>query len=350
MVKLNESLNNFKSEHIMRNILLIVIVILLSSHTNSIKAQTVFTNIEDIVSNESCFANERKTYDGFIEFTFNQMKSSFGRKANRLTIDILKNKVSNERYEQWKETYDCQLFSYLVDGTLVDGLYLNNTNVAVKDDTLKPLVIFNRGGNGSFGRLPILSMLGNAPIVDAGYVMLASQYRAKDEFGGSDLNDVLHLVTIGKALSNTDATDVHMVGVSRGGMMTYMAARQLKTLKTITVWAGPTNLEDFLSYRPEMERVYQGRIPNYSEQKTVELTKRSVMKWSKELSPNLPILILHGDADKAVDVIHATELAKQFEANNQPHKLLVYKGDNHGLRKNRKQAYIEIIAWMKKYK
>jgi len=334
----------------MRKTLLFTIAIMLSGHINSAQAQSVLASVEDIKSSESCFAHERKTYDGFIAFTFKQMKSSFGRKASRLTIDILKNKVSNERYQQWKEAYDCQLFSYLVDGTLVDGLYLNNTNVAVKDNTLKPLVIYNRGGNGSFGRLPILSMLGNAPIVDAGYVMLASQYRAKDEFGGSDLNDVLHLVTIGKELSNTDATDVHMMGVSRGGMMTYMAARQLKTLKTITAWAGPTNLEDFLSYRPEMERVYQGRIPNYSEQKTTELTKRSVMKWSKELSPNLPILILHGDADKAVDVIHATELAKQLEANNQPHKLLVYKGDNHGLRKNRKQAYMEIVNWMKKHK
>lgn len=331
----------------MRKILLLILTIGLSSQVNHANAQSALSNIDSVISSDSCFANERQTYDGFITYSVQQIKQAYGEKGKGFTSKTLKKKLSNERYEQLKTDYDCQLFSYLVDQTPVEAYYLaSKENKSVTDTQLKPLAIFNRGGNGNFGRLSIFTMLGNRSIVDAGYVMLASQYRKKDEFGGNDLKDVLQLVTIGKQLPNTKSEDVHMIGVSRGGMMTYMAARELQTLKSITVWAGPTDLEGFLPHRPEMERVYQARIPHYKENKSAELTKRSVMKWSKELPPTLPILILHGDADKRVNVIHATSIAKQLVENNQPHKLIVYKGDNHGLRKNRRQAYAEIINWM----
>jgi len=311
----------------------------------------MLSSIEGIISSEPCFANELNNYEGFIDYYIKEIKRNFGKKANKVTSELLKRKLTLSRFEDFKNNYDCQIISYLVDNTIVDGFYLNNKIAPLKStSTLKPLVIYNRGGNGDFGRLSIVTMLKNSSIADAGYVVLASQYRKKDEFGGRDLDDVLKLVNIGKKLPTVDSSSVHMFGASRGGMMTYMAARELKSLKSISVWAGPTDLEGLLPLRTEMERVYQARIPHYTKFKSIELAKRSVINWSKELSPTLPILILHGDADQRVDVKHATTLAKQFEANNQPHKLVVYENDGHSLRKNNKKAYQEIIEWMHKYK
>lgn len=331
----------------MKKIIFTTLLITLLSNSALAKEESMLSNINSIVSNQSCFAGERSNYEGFIKYSLKEIKRSFGRKVSRLTVDILKRRLSQSRFEDLRNSYDCQLFTYKVDNISVGGFYLNSkAKNTQKISPLKPLMIFNRGGNGDFGRITLLTMLRNTPIVDAGYVVMASQYRQEDEFGGKDLNDVLDLVTIGKSLPIVNSSSVHMMGVSRGGMMTYMAARKLKTLKSIIVWAGPTNLEGLLPLRPEMERVYQARIPNYKNQKSTELSKRSVINWSKELDPNLPILILHGDADKAVDVTHATTFAKQLEKNNQPHKLVVYENDDHGLRKNNKQAYNEIIQWM----
>jgi len=335
----------------MKNILLIILVIVLSGHINNAHAASAsalaLANIDDILLTESCFAKERNNYEGFIDYSVQHLKKTLGRKARKMTNDVLKKRLSKDRFIQLKANYDCQMFSYSVENVTVDAFYLASNVVSEKSNNAsKPLAIFNRGGNKHYGSLSVLSVLANRPIVDAGYVMLASQYRTNDEFGGKDLNDVLKLVTIGQQLPNVNPSNVHMVGVSRGGMMTYMAARKLKTLKSITVWAGPTDLEGFLSYRPAMERVYKARIPHYKTQKSALLAERSVMTWSHELPPKLPILILHGDADKAVNVIHATTIAKQLEKNNQPHKLVIYEGDNHGLRKNRRQAYQEIVQWM----
>ena len=331
----------------MEKILLIILTTAMFGHVNNVYAQSPLTDVDGIVSAESCFANERNTYDGFITYSVQHLKKTRGRKAKNMTNKLLEKRLTNKRFMQLKSNYDCQIFSYNVDNLTVDAFYLASKSAGENvNSALKPLAIFNRGGNKDYGSLSVLSVLGNHPIVDAGYVMLASQYRTNDEFGGKDLNDVMQLVTIGQKLPHVNPSNIHMIGVSRGGMMTYMAARKLKTLKSITVWAGPTNLEGFLSYRPSMERVYQARIPQYETQKSAQLAERSVMKWSHELPSKLPILILHGDADKAVNVIHATTIAKQLEENKQPHKLVIYKGDNHGLRKNRQQAYQEIIQWM----
>ena len=178
---------------------------------------------------------------------------------------------------------------------------------------------------------------------------MGSRYRQQDEFGGADLNDVLALVEIGAELPKTDQSKVNMMGVSRGGMMTYLAAKQLPNLKSIIVWAGQADLAKGLEIRPEMERVHKARIPNYKENKESELKQRSVMFWLDKLNPTLPILLLHGDADRAVHVSQSTRLASKLTDLNWPHKLVVYPNGNHGLSRHKKQAMNEVIGWLNQH-
>jgi dipeptidyl aminopeptidase/acylaminoacyl peptidase len=307
------------------------------------KEVTPFSQINNVMSSESCFAGERANHEGFITYNFQQFKAFFGRKAQRLTENVLHNRFTKEKYEQAKTLYDCTLITYKVGDVLVDGFYLNKKGVTKK----QPLLIHNRGGNGMFGRSPIISMLNKKNIIDAGFVVMGSQYREEDQFGGNDLNDVLALVEIGKQLPTVNSESVSMMGVSRGGMMTYMAARKLPELKSLIILAGPTDLARGLTIRPEMARVHQARIPNYKTNKEALLKERSVIHWAEELNPNTPILLLHGGKDVAVHVSHAQEMAKKLKSLNRPHELVIYPNDNHGLRKNKAAADDKVIAWLK---
>ncbi|MEW6992595.1 alpha/beta hydrolase family protein [Colwelliaceae bacterium 6441] len=104
-----------------------------------------------------------------------------------------------------------------------------------------------------------------------------------------------------------------------------------------------------LEYRPEMEKVYKHRIPEYKSNKIAELEKRSVLKWVNDLSPNVPILLLHGTNDKRVSVNHSIDLAVALSSNNIPHKLVLYPEDDHGLMLNKKKADKELVSWFRKY-
>jgi dipeptidyl aminopeptidase/acylaminoacyl peptidase len=302
-----------------------------------------FTEISNVVSSESCFAGERDSHEGFITYSLNQFKTFFGRKAQRLTENVLQNRFTKKKYDQAKALYDCILITYKVDDVLVDGFYLNKKGMTKK----QPLLITNRGGNGLFGRSPIIAILSKKNIIDAGFVVMVSQYRDNDEFGGSDINDVLTLVEIGKQLSTVKSESVSMMGASRGGMMTYMAARKLPELKSLIILAGATDLARGLTIRPEMEQVHQARIPNYETNKEALLKERSVIHWAEELNPKTPILLLHGGKDIAVHVSHAQEIAKKLKSLNRPHELVIYPNDNHGLRKNKAAVDEKVIAWLK---
>ena len=54
-------------------------------------------------------------------------------------------------------------------------------------------------------------------------MVLASQYRGndggqgKEEFGGSDINDVLNLIPLAESISFMNADRIVMLGFSRGG-------------------------------------------------------------------------------------------------------------------------------------
>lgn len=183
-----------------------------------------------------------------------------------------------------------------------------------------------------------------------------SQYRgtftksdSQDEFGGEDVKDVLALSDILPLVKNADTDKVGMFGISRGGMQTHLVMKHAQNIKAIATIAGASDLAMGLAYRPVMEKVYKKRIPNYSENKVKELNKRSVLTWVDELSPKVPILLIHGTADKRVSVKHATLLAEQLSEHKIPHKLVLYKDDDHGLRKHTNEANKELAQWFKAY-
>jgi dipeptidyl aminopeptidase/acylaminoacyl peptidase len=81
-----------------------------------------------------------------------------------------------------------------------------------------------------------------------------------------------------------------------------------------------------------METVFNARIPDYGSNKTAALQQRSVSHFLPQIRADLPVLIVHGDKDKQVDIRNAHQIAQLLSARKQPHQLLIVPGSDHSLR------------------
>ncbi len=222
-----------------------------------------------------------------------------------------------------------------------------------------PLVIYCRGGNRDIGETTDETALYLAGMVSNGYVVLASNYGGSsksdgvDEFGGKEVRDVINLFALAKEFPFIDTTNILLYGESRGGMMVYQTLkdqRENKNIKAAVILAGITDLELVFYNRPEMERLGRVLISNYDANKVDELYRRSVVKWVEELPKHVPILLLHGDADKRVNVEHSIKLATQLKANNHSYGLKIYKDEGHRFSSvYSDSAIIEREIWFQQY-
>lgn len=149
-----------------------------------------------------------------------------------------------------------------------------------------PCVIYNRGGNRDLGMLMPASVnyLGGN-LSRAGYIVIFSNYRGMDggegveEFGGSEVNDVLNLIPALALIEKADTSRIGMYGWSRGGMMTYLALTKTNKLKAAIVGGAISDCLETIKDRPEMEtNVFVELIPNYEINKDAEHIKRSAVR------------------------------------------------------------------------
>jgi dipeptidyl aminopeptidase/acylaminoacyl peptidase len=170
-----------------------------------------------------------------------------------------------------------------------------------------------------------------------------------DEFGGKDVDDVITLLNFIPNITGAVSKRVGMYGASRGGMQTHLALKKMTSIKAIATFSGVSDLLKDLETRPAMENVYIKRIPDYNTNKVSALAKRSVLTWVDQLSPNIPILLLHGTKDTKVSVNNSIDLAAALSKNDIPHKLVLYSDDDHYLTTNKDKANAELVNWFRKY-
>ena len=265
---------------------------------------------------------------------------------------------SNNGSEEWKEEYkyldsiDVYGITYLSDGLQIRGLMAKP-----KEAGSYPCIIYNRGGNREFGSLKVAhGAISLGQIAKEGYVVIASQYRGnggsegQEEFGGKDVNDVIILTEVLKEVESADTEKIGMYGWSRGGMMTYIALTKTDKIKTAVVGGAVSDNYETIKDRPEMEtKVIAELIPNYEKQKEEELDKRSAIKWADKFPKDVPILILHGNADWRVKPEQSLRLALEFEKYRIPYRLVMFEGGDHGISEHRKEVDEEVINWFNKY-
>jgi len=238
-----------------------------------------------------------------------------------------------------------------------DGLVVTGILVVPKAEGRFPVILFNRGGNREFGRLGIReATMMMAPLASEGYVVVASNYRGNggseglEEFGGSDVRDVLNLIPALEQIEQADRTRVGMLGFSRGGMMTYLALRQTDELRAAVVMSGVGDLFHWKEFRPEMEEfVFSELIPGYDEHPSQALEERSVVFWCDELDRTAPLLVVHGTADERVEYENAKRVADALTRHDHPFQFVTAVGDRHNLARNFHTVRQRSVRWFDEY-
>lgn len=255
------------------------------------------------------------------------------------TIVSLEPVLSTERSEYFALTY-------WSDGLRVRG-FLGRPRTAGPF----PAVIFNRGGSREFGALQGWEIV---PFVEAGFVAAASQYRGNagsegaEELGGSDVADVLALLPLLARMPQVDSARVGMVGISRGGMMTYRALaeesrRGSHRIRAAATVGGLADLEDSLAHRAELRFAWAPLLGGGPDIAPAALRARSAVQWASAIEA--PLLLLHGEADDRVSAEQSRRLAALLRASGRPVRLVIYPGDDHALSGSR-YGLPEILAWL----
>lgn len=265
---------------------------------------------------------------------------------------------SNNGTEEWKEEYK-YLDSIEVYGItyMSEGLQIRGLMAKPKKSGSYPCIIYNRGGNREFGALKLAhGAITLGQIAKEGYIVIASQYRGnggsggQEEFGGKDVNDVVVLTEVLKEVVSADTAKIGMYGWSRGGMMTYIALTKTDKIKAAVVGGAVSDVFASVEDRPKMEKVVHAElIPNYTSKKEEELTNRSAVKWADKFPKDVPILMLHGNADWRVKPEQSLKLALEFEKYRIPYRLIMFEGGDHGISEHRKEVDEEVINWFDKY-
>ena len=230
-----------------------------------------------------------------------------------------------------------------------DSLEVKGILIEPKKQGKYPVVIFNRGGNRDFAQLTVATMIMyTSKLAEQGYVIIGSNYREKDEFGGAEINDVLNLTETVKEIDKADANRIGMFGWSRGGMMTYLALQKSDKIKTAIVGNGPTDLFGLISDRPIMEtKVISECVPDYWKNKESELRKRSVIYWADELDKNSSLLILCGTNDKRVNPEQADKIADELTKIEYDFELRKFETD-HYFSEYKPELNEMVIEWFDK--
>lgn len=258
-----------------------------------------------------------------------------------------------KRYARLEETIAVERLVYKVDGLNVTGVFTHPQRI---EPGKHPLMIFNRGGNGEYGVLVLGSILRYmGTFAEQGYLVFGSNYRGNDggegveEFGGSDLQDVLELIAIGKQHPGWDGKNIFMFGGSRGGTMTYLAIKHGAPLNAAVTFGAPSDMWAAGRERPEMEKVFARRLPDYETNREAAYTARSAVKWPQALA-RTPLLIMHGTADTAVLVSHTQALSEALHGVHPDFKTVIYEGGNHPLSTHMKEMLAETRDWFEAHR
>ncbi len=236
---------------------------------------------------------------------------------------------------------DFYSISYQSDSLKVRGILVEPKKVGKY-----PVVIFNRGGNRDFAPLNISTLINlTSKLANQGYVIIGSNYREKDEFGGAELNDVLNLTETIKHLEKADPNCIGMYGWSRGGIMTYLSLKESDKIKTAIVGNSVTDLFQLIEDRPKMETgVIAECVPNYWKNKDVELKKRSAIFWADQLNQNSSLLVLAATEDQYANYEQAEKFAEKLSELKYNFQFRKFQTD-HFFTGKRKELDELVINW-----
>ena len=237
---------------------------------------------------------------------------------------------------------------YHSDGYLIKG-YLAKPN---KINERLPLIVWNRGGDEKDGRLDDFLAYGIlGEIASWGYIVISSQYRNTDEFGGAELNDVVNVLKAGMEIEEYDGENTGVEGWSRGGMITYLLLTRVKFLKCAISVAGLANLRRNFELNAKLKNKFYAKFSKYSPDMIArEMDLRSAVNFYGSMNVTTPLLMIHGTGDDKVTYKDSADLYRLLKPVYQSDiEIKLMENGDHYLRSHRKEVSTMRRNWFDKY-
>lgn len=227
-------------------------------------------------------------------------------------------------------TYISYRFFYQSDDLKIEAFISAPVDLLGKKKS--PCLIYNHGGNREYGALENVETTFYAYQFHT--ICVATNYRGcgssqgTDAFGGDDVHDVIHLIDLCQKLDYVDTNQINMLGVSRGGMMTYEALREDQRIHKAVVVAGVADCSMSYEERSDMQPLLQELIGGTPKQLPEEYEKRSAIAWADQI--NTPLLIFHTTGDDKVSVKQADKLVEQLKKYQKDYEYVTFDSHVHG--------------------
>lgn len=243
-------------------------------------------------------------------------------------------KIDLEKYEKQAgvdlSTYISYRFFYQSDDLKIEAFISAPIDLLGKKKS--PCLIYNHGGNREYGALENVETTFYAYQFHT--ICVATNYRGcgssqgTDAFGGDDVRDVIHLIDLCQKLDYVDTNQINMLGVSRGGMMTYETLREDQRIHKAVVVAGVADCSMSYEERSDMQPLLQEMIGGTPKQLPEEYEKRSAIAWADQI--NTPLLIFHTTGDDKVSIKQVDKLVEQLKKYQKDYEYVTFDSNVHG--------------------
>ncbi len=246
------------------------------------------------------------------------------------------------------ETYE---FYFLSDGYQIKA-YISIPTAAIESQEPCKCLLYNRGGHWNYGSLEADILATMCAVT--GRVVVACEIRGgngsegMDQFGGDELHDVYKLIDLCENhFSLIDMDDFCAMGISRGGITTYMAARQDERIKKIIVAGGVSDLFSCYEEREDMREMISSCIGGTPEEKPEEYQKRSAVYWADEIK--IPVLLIHSKGDAQVKYDTNAKALYEKLKDTTDCTFISHDDDYHGLHTSKdSEDILEILKFLER--
>jgi dipeptidyl aminopeptidase/acylaminoacyl peptidase len=110
------------------------------------------------------------------------------------------------------------------------------------------------------------------------------------------------------------------------------------------------DLERQIQQRPEMESEVAAELaPNWTSQRAKAIADRSAVRFVDRLPKGVPILLVHGTADRRVDPRDSLDMAQALLTTGRPFRLLMVEGADHVLSERVEDYNSAARDWLDRY-
>lgn len=282
---------------------------------------------------------------------------------NHLITAVETLEVTDEIRQYWKGTRRPEAFEWVTTRSEMVNVYqityTSNGHSVIgflaepKEPGTYPCIIVNRGGSKELGIWTPEKVLASlSHYAHKGYVVVTTQYsgcggsEGKEEWGGSDVQDVLIFRELLQNHPSADAERIGMIGYSRGGMMTYRALAEVDWIKAAISRAGVSNVYRSHELRPEMNGWHADMFDITSDE---EMQKRSAVCWPEKFCKTTPLLLIHGTADASVSVLDTLELGTKLYEQKVPFRMHILEGADHFITEHKRFESDAVDKWFERF-